>query len=309
MKTRYFNEITVKDDILYKISLNDRLADEIYYYGQIQKYPQKYLFADYLGNESNGLQYVLKLKYYKNHVNFYEYSLNHSQFEISRAFDKLIDRLKTLHLNVDCETFSNNTFDINNLNKYILIDKTEQEYENFAKQSDLDIFYGILTLNGKKLLNFNEIWPIIKNKIHCSKYLKKLNLIHGDFCLANILIDNKFDLVFIDPRGSYHMKGCFGFYLYDYAKLLHSLSGNYESIIYNNYNFKQISSNEFYLSFENSFIYLIDKFNDLFDEQTLNYIKLIEGLLFISMCSRHSENKEHQMIMFLQGLQILNKLI
>jgi len=309
MITRYFNEIIIDDNYIFKISTNEKLADEIFYYEQIQKYPQKYLFADYFGNYSNGLKYILKIKYYENHLNFYEYCNIADQKTVTNSFIKLLSNIENLHLNIEDEKFPNNNSELNNLNKYILFEKTINEYEKFVAESDLNFFYGFLTCNNKKILNFNELWPQIKKELAAHQYLNRLSLIHGDLCLSNILINEKKEIVFIDPRGSYHMKGCYGFYLYDYAKLLHSLHGNYESIIYDRYQFKQISYNQFEINIENKFDFLNDLFKNLFDDKTFNYLKLIEGLLFISMCSRHKENIEHQKVMYLQGLKILNECI
>ena len=166
-----------------------------------------------------------------------------------------------------------------------------------------------IIINGQKCLHFSIIWPQIKNII-LKKYINfELSLIHGDFCLANIL-NNPQDgkLVFIDPRGSYHLRGCFGDKAYDYAKLLHSVHGNYEQIIYDDYDFRIFRKNVIEFNFVYDFSNLNNVLEKTIDPLLFEKSKLIEGLLFISMCSRHYENEEHQFIMYCQGLLILNQI-
>ena len=56
---------------------------------------------------------------------------------------------------------------------------------------------------------------------------------HGDLCMSNILWSDEMNIIkFIDPKGSEYMM--LDEY-YDIAKLSHSIVGNYDQIIYENY--------------------------------------------------------------------------
>lgn len=304
---RPFNKSIVDGEDFIKISQTERLADEIYYYHYIQQFEVKNLFAEFRGDVSNGVNYALKLKNY-NFNNFYENSKNNS-LDSENAFVSILNGLAVLHsfkieFQLEDKIASNHK---------ILIDKTEAEYKNFISKSNTYMDHvtncDTIIINGQKCLHFSIIWPQIKNII-LKKYINfELSLIHGDFCLANIL-NNPQDgkLVFIDPRGSYHLRGCFGDKAYDYAKLLHSVHGNYEQIIYDDYDFRIFRKNVIEFNFVYDFSNLNNVLEKTIDPLLFEKSKLIEGLLFISMCSRHYENEEHQFIMYCQGLLILNQI-
>lgn len=308
---RPFNKSLIINDDFIKISSTERLADEIYYYNFIQQHDVKSLFAEYRGDVSTSSTYALKLKNY-NHLNFYE-NLLIKNFDKEKSLTSLIDKLNILHnynVPIDFESNEQNLCS----NEKILINKTEAEFSKFIKNSNTYLdnlhFADTIIINCLKCLHFDAIWPRIK-KIIIENYLFfEPSFIHGDFCFANILHDyNKHNFIFIDPRGSYHRRGCFGDKAYDFAKLLHSLSGNYEQIIYDKYKLEIISTREVNYSFENDFLHLKLLLQNKIDPLLFKKSKLIEGLLFISMCSRHYENEEHQFIMYCQGLMILNDFI
>lgn len=300
---RPFNKSIVDGEDFIKISQTERLADEIYYYNFIQQHEAKHLFAEFKGDVSNGINYGLKLKNY-NFNNFYENITNYT-FDKCKSFNKILENLNYLHSNVVQNNFGSN--------ESILIKKTENEFSNFIKKPNVLMDhlsnFETITINGIKCFHFKKIWPTIK-QIILKKYLTfSINFIHGDFCFANILHNYKNDdLKFIDPRGSYHTRGCFGDKAYDYAKLLHSISGNYEQIIYNDYDIEIVGSNEVNYNFKYDFSEFNNILRQKIDPLLFEKSKLIEGLLFISMCSRHYENEEHQFIMYCQGLLISNQI-
>jgi hypothetical protein len=305
---RPFNKSIVDGDDFIKISKTERLADEIYYYHYMQQFEIKNLFAEFRGDVSNGANYALKLKNY-NCNNFYENSKN-IDFDKENVFNLILQKLKELH-NFKLEQSSDNEIASN---QKILIDKTEIEFKNFINKSNTYMDHvtncDTIIINGQNCENFPVIWPQIKKLITKNYIDFELSLIHGDFCLANILSNPiNSELIFIDPRGSYHLRGCFGDKAYDYAKLLHSVHGNYEQIIYDDYDFRIFNRNiiefDFFYDFSNLLTILEKSIDPLLFEKS----KLIEGLLFISMCSRHYDNEQHQFIMYCQGLSILNQII
>jgi hypothetical protein len=199
------------------------------------------------------------------------------------------------------------------INQKILIDKTVSEFAKFINKANVYLDHlkwkSSIVINDVECLHFQEIWPPLKKIIHNNYLEGKLSLIHGDFCFANILhdlSDNK--IILVDPRGSYHIRGCFGDKAYDYAKLLHSVHGNYEQIIYDDYDF-YLNKNEINYTFKYNFDDLNEILKKEIDPHLFEKSKLIEGLLFISMCSRHYDNEQHQFIMYCQGLSILNQII
>lgn len=304
---RPFNQSIIDGENFIKISETERLADEIYYYHYIQQFEAKNLFAEFRGDLSDGVNYALKLKNY-NFNNFYENITNYN-FDNCKSLEIILDKLQYLHSfsNYNCKTKDLGS------NEKILVNKTENEFLKFIKKPNILMDHmsqnEFVIINNVKCFHFKKIWSSIK-QIVLKNYLKfEISFIHGDFCFANILHNHKNnDLKFIDPRGSYHTRGCFGDKAYDYAKLLHSASGNYEQIIYDDYNLKIIDKNEVCYNFKHDFSELNSVIEKTLDPLLFEKSKLIEGLLFISMCSRHYENEEHQFIMYCQGLLILNKI-
>lgn len=139
-------------------------------------------------------------------------------------------------------------------------------------------------------------------------------LMHGDLCFNNILYDPYGGtLRLIDPRGGMSVDSInlhAGDIKYDLAKFAHSAIYGYDFIV----------AGQFKLNFsEHIFCYEI--FNnknsdtmtqmtaDLFAEFHVNpqEIDFIVGMLFVSMTSLHAENSERQLLMYLHGLSILNR--
>ena len=142
-----------------------------------------------------------------------------------------------------------------------------------------------------------------------------MSIIHGDFCFSNILcgINRKTDttiLKFVDPRGNFGVDGVFGDPNYDAAKLIHSYQGGYEYIIYDEFDVEEDpSSNIYNIVFSNN---NKDKISEIFQEETDLYSlesKLIEGLIYIGMCSRHYDSEKRQTAMYLTGIKILNRVL
>ena len=74
-----------------------------------------------------------------------------------------------------------------------------------------------------------------------------LQLIHGDLCFNNILCDPVFtSICLIDPKvkpKDIDLPNGYGDSRYDFAKFLHSLLGNYDSIVNNMFKLSWSSSN------------------------------------------------------------------
>ena len=139
-----------------------------------------------------------------------------------------------------------------------------------------------------------------------------MTIIHGDMCFSNILYSYDKDvsiIKFIDPRGRFGQKGIYGDPLYDIAKLIHSYEGRYEYIINDEFNINY-TSNKITYNFNHPFSKY--KVSDIFNQVKMftdPAAKLVTGLIFIGMCSRHYDSLERQIIMYCTGLKMLNEAI
>jgi len=314
--TRAYNRITYNIDNLsiLKSSETDRLLDEIEYYKQIPNELKCYFPQIYSFNQTQK-PYNLELEYYSyKNIAYYLIHQSHGL--------KFWESIITLLFN-SIEKFKNNKSSISDdqAEKYILemfVDKTENEYLNlktkfnyFTELCSAECFI----LNKKKYLNFEKIWPNIKLQLtEIIKNNRNFNFIHGDMCFSNILLGYNSTLPdktikFIDPRGSFGSKGCYGSSIYDYSKLLHSIDGGYEYFIYDEY--KLIEENKFNYSLEYSYSDNKNIALNIFKSYTTpnNYAiySLIEGLIFVSMCARHYDDINRQKAMYITGVKLLNE--
>jgi dTDP-glucose pyrophosphorylase len=193
--------------------------------------------------------------------------------------------------------------------------KTVERLESFRGQSKT--FAGLLaakkiSLNGISLSG----WPMLQKEIE--KRVRRLSskpqgrIIHGDLCFPNILYDPLSRLFkFIDPRGSFGDSGIYGDGRYDVAKLLHSLDGGYDFLIHDMFALQQngqsIRLEQFFPPSRSAVLREFEKvFSSNYD---ITEVRILEGLLFLSMCPLHSDHPSRQVAMFATGLRILNEVL
>ena len=195
----------------------------------------------------------------------------------------------------------------------IYITKTQQRVHELISSNHIfkKLFsYEYVIINEKSYDNWDKlserIFPKIK-KLFC----KDDNcLIHGDLCFSNILYDvpnNQYRI--IDPRGRWGSTTN-GDIKYDLAKLRHSIIGGYDSINNGLFSIKQkdnslnidILKPSQYKKITNNFDLWISK------NWNLEQIKMIEGLLFISMIPLHNEDLKKQLAFYAVGVQSLNEI-
>ena len=324
--TRAYNNFHLNKDkgIFIKTSKETRLKDEIEYYEKINAIDSlSIFFPRYLKNLSKNQikatseEYELALEYlaYNNLGNIMLFD-DHDVF----FWQNIISLLNIAF--TDFRKYEINK-DFENIAKDMYIEKTLRYY--YDLKNNFSIFNNIcskavIRINGKLYDNFESIWHKIQYLI--TQYIQSnknnsLCVIHGDCCFSNILcginpISNTPVIRFIDPRGSFGAPGIYGDPLYDIAKLRHSYEGGYEFIISDKFilNYDKESNDKFCFSFNN----FLNKtsIQNLFQANSMYNLpeaKLIEGLIFIGMCSRHYDSIERQIVMYCTGIKILNEVI
>jgi hypothetical protein len=310
--TRAYNtfEIDKNKGILTKSSKETRLKDEINYYTSIQQYSPSIFFPRYIGaNDNNGINNLL-LDYlaYDNLGNLMIEDYNESLW--ADIINNLKYILKEFSLNLPY-------FDLSPYLRSMYIGKTEKYYNELVE--NFDLFKKIkkqeyIWINDVYYKNFDNIWPDIKNIIEKKLLEANFCIIHGDFCFSNILYgtnpkSNITILRLVDPRGSFGEVGIYGDPRYDIAKLRHSYEGGYEYIIYDRFLLRQDSDDYFKYYFLNDNRKRIKTLFDEFPEFNTVETKLIEGLIFIGMCSRHYDSLKRQIIMYCTGIKLLNEVL
>lgn len=309
--SRAYNTFSIDETLqtISKYSSSDRLEDEIQYYIKSKNVNMDIFFPRLISQSKDGNIFAGKFEYYA-------YPNLGDKIFFSDSNPKMLDRIANklrdilnLWSNVKIET-NNTTF-----NEAMFIDKTETEYLKLV--SNFNFFKSFsknkeVSINKKSYKNFEVIWPQIKEIINKRLIQSPTNtFIHGDLCFSNILCgecNENIVLKFIDPRGSYGAKGCFGNRLYDLSKLMHSYEGGYEFIINDKFD---VSSDEKSINFRLD-INNVDfrAFDTLFNsEDEKENARLIQGLIYIGMIARHYDSLDRQKIMYATGIRILNSFI
>ena len=196
--------------------------------------------------------------------------------------------------------------------------KTLQRFEKMKKDERFITFFeSPIVVNGERYLPLNEIIIALEKAIPEMLYdVDSFNIIHGDLCFANIMVDSNFSFIkVIDPRGKFGTYDIYGDFRYELAKLFHSVDGKYDFIIKDlfdlDYNSEATCINYRIQDRKRDFC-MYKVFLETFSAEVgedLKKIELIEALLFLSMIPLHGESIRHQMVMLGTGLEILNRVI
>ena len=309
LKTRYFNSLQFDDlgkNVVKTSQDNTKLINEINWYknipNDILELVPKIKDSDVSSNP------FLKLEYVK-HPTLSELWL-YSDFP-SEFWKNIIQGLLDI-----TQIFKKHKENVSEHEYYsIYFQKTVDRIDELINNNKIfkEIFDDeYISVNGIKLKN----WSLIRDKIEQridELYNKDDNcLIHGDLYFSNILYDsgtNKYKL--IDPRGRWG-NGISGDIKYDIAKIRHSVVGGFDTITNGLYTVTYEKTSGIGINvFEPTNYQIISKELDTQIEKywNLDKIKMIEGLLFISMLPLHEDNFERQLAFFTIGIKRLNEIL
>ncbi|MBN2152419.1 MAG: hypothetical protein JW839_13285 [Candidatus Lokiarchaeota archaeon] len=138
----------------------------------------------------------------------------------------------------------------------------------------------------------------------------RCSIIHGDLCFSNILYDIHSGIFkLIDPRGNFGGVGIFGDLNYDLAKLRHSIHGNYEGIIADQFVVKKDMNTFDYTTLHGEDASLVAFFDKSLERAgyDVKIVKLIEALHFLTMIPLHSDSRGRQTMMFLKSIELFDQ--
>ena len=308
LKARYFNSLEFDDlaKIVTKKSKNkEKLINEINWYKKIPKEISK-LVPKILDSDVSDNPYI-KLEYikYPTLADIWLYSNFSSDFWVKIIDDlfEIIHKFNRYYEDVTIQEYNS-----------IYFEKTIQRIDELIKSNNLfkEIFHeNFILINGKEFKN----WPVIKDEIKLKingLHKKEDNcLIHGDLCFSNILYDSKNkNFKLIDPRGKWG-QGISGDIKYDIAKIRHSVVGGFDMITNGLYSATYDEKNgvKFDIYEPKNYQVICQKLDSQIKQNwNLDEIKMIEGLLFISMLPLHKDNLENQFAFYSIGIQRLNEI-
>ncbi|MDO9374439.1 MAG: sugar phosphate nucleotidyltransferase [Ferruginibacter sp.] len=309
LQSRYFNTLTINPllNTITKVSEFDKkLRNELNWYEEIPERLMALIPRIVSKQEHNGKLHMVQEYYgYPNLAELYLYS------DMSvENWHSVMKKLLLIH-----SEFLQHTTEVKKEDYHdVYQNKTFERLEALSE----DQFW-------KELLKKDEVYingicyknlPLLQKSIieQCNKLVENAtsSLIHGDFCLSNILYDINSQITkLIDPRGSFGSRGIYGDPRYDMAKLRHSIAGNYDFIVSDLFKVT-VARDQFQYE-----IYVNDNSKEianLLDEMltesgySINEIKFIESLLFISMLPLHKDKPERQKMMFIEGIKLMNEI-
>jgi len=308
LKTRYFNKLQfdqLGENVIKTSTNKEKLVDEIRWYDEIPEdvldlVPKKI-------DSSTQEKPFIKLEYVK-HPTLSELWL-YSEFpadfwkKIIDELFRIIQRFKKHNLNVTKQEYYSMYFE----KTFNRIDQAITKNTLFKEIFDQDFIF----INNKKLKNLNLMKDEIKEKIDGLFNENDNCLIHGDLYFANILYNSEKNMFkLIDPRGMWG-NTIGGDIKYDIAKIRHSVVGCFDTITNGLYSVKYEEKNriKFNVFKPKNYEIICNELDTHIEKKwNLNEIKMIEGLLFISMLPLHVDNVERQLAFFCIGLQRLNEI-
>ena len=197
----------------------------------------------------------------------------------------------------------------------IYLQKTFDRLDMMRNEPDFHSFFeNTIIINGKEYRSLNEylkMLPQLIENLVVYTFTGQFNIIHGDLCFANILIEDTYDFIrVIDPRGKFGTFDIYGDARYELAKLMHTLEGKYDFIIEDMFDIDVIGNTiEYHVhkQIDNITNVFLDVFRESIDN--IQAVRLIEATLFLSMIPLHSDYKQRQFAMLATGVMLLEQVI
>ena len=308
VQSRYFNNIIIKNDIVYKKSIkeNEKIYKEYLWYSKLPVNIKKFVPQIYSYNKKEScysLEYLTLIPLNEIYVH-----CNNREFYWYNIFNAIKSWFKEVSVNKN-ELSKYEKKIINSQKVKLINQKTHLRVKNYLDYLKIDFDYKFKVNN----INCDPIDVIINKCIHKIMKLRiKHGVMHGDLCFSNIFYSPRNNNIkVLDPLGTKNI--IYGDLLYDYAKLCHSVIGLYDFITSNAYELHKIKESEYILNIYEDHntedikkMFMSYKF---FKNINFKDIMPLVVLLFLSMAYLHIDDKKRSLALFLNGLNIYNKYI
>ena len=189
----------------------------------------------------------------------------------------------------------------------------ERKYEARRKEAQQIPFLRRLlevpqiVLNGDTLYAPDKALDKIKGDRSLYRHLtpNRVGFIHGDLHCGNILLKER-DVFFIDPNGQPEMP-----FEYDVGKILHSIHGDYGSIMLGKYELEMDDSSRYSFSTyqPDSYEAALEKLRGSMTDQEYVRGLYAEAMHFATMLPHHAQNQRETLALYLRCVQLFNELL
>lgn len=225
--------------------------------------------------------------------------------------------------------------DIDDQHKMQVLDRLFTRLDELHKlqPGNLNYFDMYEELYGKTMKRLRSIQDVIPfsqeeeitiNNVPCKNVLRQatffqelvesimtpceFGVLHGDCTLTNTLIDSQYNIYFIDARGYFGRTPLVGDLYYDWAKVYYSIQGAFDQFNVKRFSLhideNAISYNISSSGWEHFTQYFLNKIPNC-DQRR---IKIIHGIIWMSLASHCWEDYDSLCLAFYNGLYLLNTL-
>lgn len=300
-KTRYFNTIEAVEHLglVRKISKdNAKLLSEHDYWYELPDDIKHYFVQPFSFILDGEVSY-----YYMEHYKMPNVAEQMLSGELSNsAFDRLIQKLHKFRQVLPDSPALDSQVDENA--RYLVLEKTKERIDEL-KGSSWDKSNYAITL-AEKDITPEKLYEQLVEKFethYANRTMKRIYLSHGDLVLSNILYDDRLEIMkFVDPKGKDFM------YLdeyYDFAKMSQSILGNYEDIVYGNYELN-VETEKLIINRSDD-PHMRTAFKRFFMKYDIDYklLRVYEASLFLSMMPLHLDDHKRMAAFLLCCKRIL----
>jgi len=219
-----FNKISIIGEVLIKQSMNSyghqKMENEIAFYEFLSENNIDFNVPEIFHIDNNN--HTIEMRYLNEHIPLYKIFFDMSEDKKQYILQKIYENLAKLH----CQQIQ--------VSQYVYwkdlyretVDKTESRLQ--LMEHLIRKYRHVTSVNELTLKSLYEIISIVNSRVKehvCQQTEYVYSLIHGDCQFNNVLMDDKDNIVFIDPRGYYGDTKLYGLKEYDYAKIMFALSG------------------------------------------------------------------------------------
>ncbi|MGH3319270.1 MAG: sugar phosphate nucleotidyltransferase [Streptosporangiaceae bacterium] len=165
-----------------------------------------------------------------------------------------------------------------------------------------------LTVNGVELPCFDELWPAATKALHeLSAAATHSCLIHGDMTFSNILLARRYGTFKLLDPGTTFSNSPGGDVRYDLAKLRQCYAGGYDALSEDLFSLEESGPGRWELCVFPRTSPIAEIGDEILAAagHSLDEVRLLEAVQFLSMVPLHHDSVERQLALYARGLQLL----